>query len=138
MNSINQSIKSAITGTYNWDFVFGLEQIVEWCRAHGVKVMFTVLDNWSPVDSKTAVRHALTHPHDMIEQLNSFSIYLCYITSSGLNLLGGQTNIHELGSCGGFGMNSHFFATETSDSPSIRLHFLYTVKTNPDQMYILQ
>ena len=41
---------------YNWDFVFGLEQIVEWCRAHGVKVLFTILDNWSPVDSKTAVR----------------------------------------------------------------------------------
>ena len=46
----------APAGTYNWDFVFGLEQIVEWCRAHGVKVMFTVLDNWSPVDSKTSVR----------------------------------------------------------------------------------
>ena len=43
-------------GVYNWNFVFGIEQIVEWCRAHGVKVMFTFLDNWSPVDSKTAVR----------------------------------------------------------------------------------
>ncbi len=36
--------------------MYGIEQIVEWCRAHGVKVMFTFLDNWSPVDSKTAVR----------------------------------------------------------------------------------
>ena len=45
-----------LAGEYNWDFVFGLEQIVQWCKAHGVKVLFTVLDNWSPVDSKTAVR----------------------------------------------------------------------------------
>ena len=44
------------TGVYNWDFVHGIETIVNWCRAHGVKVMFTVLDNWSTVDSKSAVR----------------------------------------------------------------------------------
>lgn len=67
-------VKCALIGTYNWDFVFGLEQIVEWCRAHGVKVMFTVLDNWSPVDSKTAVRHPLTHPCDLMEQCDGFSI----------------------------------------------------------------
>ena len=48
-----------LAGVYNWDFVFGLEQIVEWCRAHGVKVLFTILDNWSPVDSKTSVRAPL-------------------------------------------------------------------------------
>ncbi len=34
----------------------GIETIVNWCRAHGVKVMFTFLDNWSPVDSISAVR----------------------------------------------------------------------------------
>ena len=41
---------------YNWDFVLGIETIVNWCRAHGVKIMFTFLDNWSTVDSKSAVR----------------------------------------------------------------------------------
>ncbi len=43
-------------GVYNWDFVIGIETIVNWCRAHGVKIMFTFLDNWSTVDSKSAVR----------------------------------------------------------------------------------
>ena len=49
-------------GVYDWNFIFGLEQIVEWCKAHGVKVMFTVLDNWSPVDSKTAVCPTARYP----------------------------------------------------------------------------
>ena len=43
-------------GVYNIDFVQGIETIVNWCRAHGVKIMFTFLDNWSTVDSKSAVR----------------------------------------------------------------------------------
>ena len=57
---LNQTseLRNAVQGSYNWNFVYGIEQIVEWCRAHGVKVMFTFLDNWSPVDSKTAVRHS--------------------------------------------------------------------------------
>ena len=45
-----------VTGVYNYNFVSGIETIVNWCRAHGVKVMFTFLDNWSPVDSISAVR----------------------------------------------------------------------------------
>ena len=40
----------------NWEAVDGLDKIVGWCRAHGIKIIISFLDNWSPVDSKPAVR----------------------------------------------------------------------------------
>lgn len=42
-------------GKYNWDAVDGLDRIVGWCRAHGIKIIISFLDNWSPVDSKYGV-----------------------------------------------------------------------------------
>ena len=43
-------------GKMNWEAVDGLDKIVGWCRAHGIKIIISFLDNWSPVDSKPAVR----------------------------------------------------------------------------------
>jgi hypothetical protein len=45
----------------NWDAVDGLDKIVGWCRAHGIKIIISFLDNWSPVDSKPAVRLCRVH-----------------------------------------------------------------------------
>ena len=45
-----------IAGKYNWDAVNGLEKIVGWCRAYGIKLIVALLDNWSAVDSKMSVR----------------------------------------------------------------------------------
>ena len=42
-------------GVYNWDAVTGLDKIVGWCRAHGIKVIISFLDNWSMADSKSSV-----------------------------------------------------------------------------------
>ena len=42
-------------GKMNWEAVDGLDKIVGWCRAHGIKIIISFLDNWSPVDSKPAV-----------------------------------------------------------------------------------
>ncbi len=46
-------------GKMNWEAVDGLDKIVGWCRAHGIKIIISFLDNWSPVDSKPAVRCCL-------------------------------------------------------------------------------
>ena len=47
-----------IPGKYNWDAVNGLEKIVGWCRAYGIKLIIAFIDNWSTVDSKMSVRIA--------------------------------------------------------------------------------
>mmetsp|Transcript_8368 Transcript_8368/g.25080 ORF Transcript_8368/g.25080 Transcript_8368/m.25080 type:complete len:630 (-) Transcript_8368:2224-4113(-) len=42
-------------GKYNWDAVTGLDKVVGWCRAHGIKVILSFVDNWSFADSKTSL-----------------------------------------------------------------------------------
>jgi len=34
-------------------------QVVGWSRAHGLRVIISFIDNWSPVDSKMAVRDSV-------------------------------------------------------------------------------
>lgn len=57
-------------GKYNWDAVNGLDRIVGWCRAHGIKIIISFLDNWSPVDSKYGVRPCV--------QLVTLLFYPCF------------------------------------------------------------
>jgi hypothetical protein len=51
----------AVAGKMNWEAVDGLDKIVGWCRAHGIKIIISFLDNWSPVDSKPAVSCCTVH-----------------------------------------------------------------------------
>lgn len=42
-------------GKYNWKLVDGLDRVIGWCRAHGIKVIISFVDNWSFADSKTSL-----------------------------------------------------------------------------------
>ncbi len=45
-------------------------QVVGWSRAHGLRVIISFIDNWSPVDSKMAVRHEALSTYDCLAAMS--------------------------------------------------------------------